>query len=69
MTKAVKKYNAKVSAVWRFVRVVIPQLPAYCTIFAEKAKLVDAPDWVVPTLVFVGAVATALDKYLRDLKK
>ncbi len=50
------------SGALRFVRVIVPQLPALC---AELAKV--KPEWVI-ILSFLGACATALDKMLRDLE-
>jgi hypothetical protein len=49
------------SAVLRFLRVIIPQIPAIIA-FILKVK----PEWGI-ALTFVGAVATALDKLFRDL--
>jgi hypothetical protein len=53
---------ATMSALKRFARVVIPQLPAICAYLAGIK-----PEWAA-TLSFLGAVATALDKFLRELK-
>jgi len=44
----------------RFLRTFVPQLPA---IFVALAGF--SPDYIA-LFVFLGAVATALDKFLRD---
>jgi hypothetical protein len=50
-----------IAAIKRFARTFIPQIPALLVgLYGMK------PDWV-PVLVFLGAVATALDKLCRDL--
>jgi hypothetical protein len=49
------------SAILRFLRVIIPQIPAILA-FIVKVK----PEWGV-VLVFIGAIATAADKLFRDL--
>jgi len=77
MTKkeeALKLYYAKLSALWRFIRVALPQIPAVVAYLVQQAGVfqqvgVTFPEWVVPTLMFFGAVATAFDKFLRDMKK
>lgn len=48
------------SALIRFFRVIVPQLPAMFSYFAQ-AK----PEYTA-LLTFGGAVATALDKFARD---
>jgi len=55
-------YNEIEAAVKRFLRTVVPQLPAVIAYLAGVK-----PEWTV-TLVFLGAVASALDKFLRDLE-
>jgi len=60
MTKANRELISV--GVWRFVRTFLPQIPAMC------AYLVGIkPEWTA-VLVFLGAIATALDKMMRDLK-
>jgi hypothetical protein len=66
---AKKKYDLKLAVILRFLRSYLPQIPAICVYLADRAQMFDVPAWVIPTLVFVGAVATALDKYLRELRK
>ena len=44
----------------RFIRVIVPQLPAI-----SAYVLGWKPEWAAE-LAFVGAVLTALDKYARD---
>ena len=64
-----KAYNLKLAVLARFARTLIPQIPALVVLAADKATLFGAPDWVVPSLMFLGAVMTALEKLLRELKK
>jgi hypothetical protein len=63
------EYNLKLGVALRFIRTYLPQVPAVAVYLADLAGKVDAPAWVIPTLIFVGAVATAADKWLRELKK
>ena len=62
MTK--KKYNLKLAVVMRFVRTLIPQIPAVIAFVGNYG-----PEWLAPVLIFVGSVATAGDKLYRELKK
>jgi hypothetical protein len=62
------EYNAKTAAVKRWLRVIIPQIPAVVASALGYAKVLNLPAWVVPALIFVGSFATALDKLLRDLE-
>lgn len=66
---AKKEYNLKLAVFLRWARSFVPQVPAIAAYLADKAGALNLPEWVVPTLVFVGAVATALDKYLRSMGK
>ena len=63
------KREAVVRAIIRFMRTAIPQIPAITVYLADQAKVFNAPEWVVPTLMFVGAIATALDKFLRSINE
>ena len=58
----------KKDAFVRFLRTIIPQLPATFAYLAQQAQLLSVPEWVVPTLVLLGGIATALDKYIRSLE-
>lgn len=60
--------ETKARALLRFWRVMIPQIPAVATQLLDIANVLSLPEWVTPALIFVGAVATALDKFLRDIK-
>ena len=64
-----KKYNLKLGVLLRWVRTLLPQIPAAVVLIAGHANRLDAPAWVVPTLMFVGTLATATDKYIRELRK
>lgn len=61
--------EAKKAAIIRFIRVIVPQIPAFVAVVGEQTKYLKfLPAWVVPTLMLVGAIFTALDKFLRDIK-
>ncbi len=60
--------DAKRAAIWRFFRTIIPQIPALVAVIGEQTKLLNLPEWVAPTLMLVGAIATAVDKFLRAIK-
>ena len=64
-----KKYNLKLAILARFLRTIIPQIPACAVVIADYMNRLDAPCWVAPVLMFVGAIATATDKLIRELKK
>ena len=49
------------AAFWRFVRVIVPQIPTVIALATNKL-----PDWAVLILVFLGAGLTALDKFARE---
>ena len=66
-----KQYNLKLAVGKRFFRTFLPQailvfpfVIKYATEFKEIL-----PVWVLPVLVFVGSVMTALDKLVREIKK
>ena len=63
------KYDIKKGALKRFLRTAIPQIPAVTVYLADIASELDLATWVVPTFVFLGAIATALDKYMREVMK
>lgn len=74
ITKEQQLYYAKLSALWRFIRVAVPQIPAVMTYLIEQAGVFQKlglilPEWVVPLFMFLGAIATAFDKFLRDMRK
>lgn len=60
--------EAKFSAMWRFVRVIVPQLPGILAYALNESKLTNFPPVLMPTLIFAGAIVTALDKLIRDLQ-
>lgn len=64
-----QKYNLKLGVLARWLRTLLPQVPAAVVLVAEYANKLDAPIWVVPVLMFLGTVATALDKLIRELRK
>lgn len=54
-------------AVNRFLKIVIPQAVLFFPYLLAEVNGKDVPAWVAPTLVFLGAIVTAMDKYLREL--
>ena len=64
-----KKYNLKLAVLKRWLRTILPQVPAAVVVVAGYADKLDAPSWIVPALMFVGTVATAADKLYRELHK
>ena len=66
-----KKYNLALAVVKRFLRTAIPQLIVLLPVIVEYATEIQEfmPLWVLPVLVFVASVVTAIDKLVRELKK
>lgn len=64
------KKQIVLSGIYRFFRVLIPQLAVLLPVLIDNADKIKAilPLWVLPVLVCLGAIVTALDKVLRDLK-
>ena len=60
---AKKVYNLNKAVLLRWARVIIPQVPALVTVLL-KTK----PEWTAE-LILVGSIITALDKYIRGLRK
>ena len=58
-----EKKQALLRAIKRFLRVVVPQVPAFLSYL-----MLELDPQYTALLVFIGAVLTALDKFLRDLK-
>lgn len=67
MAKA--KYNLKLGVFLRWARTIIPQIPAVTAYLVDLLSDRDLPVWVVPVLVFVGSLFTALDKLIREVRK
>jgi hypothetical protein len=63
------EYNTKKAAILRFLRTIIPQIPAGTTYLITALSGATIAPWIIPALMFVGATATALDKFLREIKK
>jgi hypothetical protein len=61
MNKLSTRVKAKL-ALFRFLRVIVPQLPG---LFLAYEKFIDVK-WL-PAWVFAGAVVTALDKFFREM--
>lgn len=55
------------SAVVRFVRIAVPQIPALVAFIQSSVDPATVPAFVPPLLVLFGAVATSLDKFLREI--
>jgi|GEM_PF-5545411 hypothetical protein len=51
----------------RFLRTVIPQIPAMVAFVQSTIDPTTVPGFVPPTLVLLGAIATAVDKFAREL--
>jgi hypothetical protein len=53
----------------RFIRTVIPQLVLILPVLIARGQEFDKylPFWVVPALILLAGVITALDKFLRDI--
>lgn len=51
----------------RFLKIVIPQAVLFLPYLVAETNGKDVPVWVAPTLAFIGAIVTALDKYLREV--
>jgi hypothetical protein len=62
-----EKKIALKAAFIRFLRVFIPQIPAMVAQIGTMTESLTLPAWVAPTLSFIGIIATALDKYLRQM--
>lgn len=64
---AQKKYDLNLAVFKRWLRTVLPQVPAVVAYVASVSEVVKLPAWVFPTAVLLGTLATALDKYLREI--
>ena len=62
-----EKYDLKLAVVKRWLRTLLPQVPAAVVYGAELAGKFDLPSWVVPALMLAGTMATALDKFFREV--
>ena len=65
------KYNLKLGVVKRFLRTAIPQLIVVLPVVIKYAEQLEEvlPLWVLPVLVCVGSIVTAIDKLVREVKK
>lgn len=54
-------------AVIRFLRVSIPQLPALVVFVQSQINPQTVPTFVPALLVLLGAVATSVDKFCREI--
>jgi len=52
----------------RFIRTVVPQLVLVLPVLIARGQEFDKylPFWVLPTLICLGAILTAFDKWCRD---
>jgi hypothetical protein len=62
-----KKYDLKMAVIKRWLRTLLPQVPAGVAYLTGLSGTVDLPSWVVPSLMLLGTIATALDKFLREV--
>jgi hypothetical protein len=60
--------NATLAAMFRFVRTLVPQIPAGLIYLTEVSGTLNLPAWVVPLAAFLGVCVTAFDKFARDMK-
>jgi hypothetical protein len=53
----------------RFIRTVVPQLVLLLPVLIARGQEFDKylPFWVLPTLILLAGIFTALDKYFRDV--
>jgi hypothetical protein len=53
----------------RFIRTVIPQLVLVMPVLIARGQEFEKylPFWVLPTLILLAGIITALDKYFRDI--
>lgn len=54
-------------AVIRFLRVSIPQIPTFISILQKYIDPSTVPAYVPALLLLIGAVATSVDKFLREV--
>lgn len=62
-----KKYDLNKAIIARLLRTYLPQVPSGITYLLTVFGYLELPFWVIPTLSLVGALATALDKFLREI--
>lgn len=62
-----KKYDLNAAVVKRWLRTVLPQIPTFALYVAQANDVVNLPEWVLPSFVLLGTLATALDKFLREI--
>jgi hypothetical protein len=60
-------YDPKMASLERFLRVLTGQLPSLVAAIGNNSGILHLPTWVVPVLVMAGAVAVAIDKFVRDM--
>ena len=65
------KYDLKLAVIKRFLRALVPQVVLYAPVAIRYAGEMQEvlPLWVVPGLIFLSSVFTALDKLIREIKK
>lgn len=65
------KYNIALGVIKRFLRTAIPQFIVLLPIIVEFAEEIQSfmPLWVLPVLVCVASIVTAIDKLVRELDK
>lgn len=71
MKKKLQIRDISKMAFYRFVRVIVPQSVVILPIVITYAKEIQEflPLWVIPSLVALASIATATDKFIRELKK
>lgn len=68
---AIKEYDITAGVVKRFLRTFIPQIVLVLPIMVKYAAELQEvlPLWILPVLVFIASVVTAIDKLIRELRK
>lgn len=62
-----KKYDVNLAVLKRWLRTLLPQVPGLLLYVAQVNDVVNLPSWVLPASVLVGTLATAVDKFLREV--
>ncbi len=60
-------YSLQSAVIKRFLRTYLPQVPAGIAYLGMLTGNWQLPVWAPPLLSLIGAVTTALDKFLREI--
>lgn len=67
MKTKIVEYRLDIAVLYRWIRTFVPQIPALIAAIIPVVSTMDVPGWVVPTLVALGTIATAIDKFAREI--